>query len=278
MKIERLMFHGFDSISLSHNGYSLTIPLEVGIRILSLTKDEDHNWLYVSPEDRGAKGDSWRLFGGHRLWLAPEHETESYEPDNAPIAFSEIENGVELRQQPGSLTGLAKKMRIQFQQDSIVVSHDVANQSSRTVTASLWAITALTRGGIAEIPLPAATGRGLNPSGSVVIWPYTNMNDPRLEWHAGSLRIRQDSLPALKLGTTRRGESCTLTYERGARRFSKTFATPDAQYADMGTVAQCYTSDALLELESLSPLVTLTPGQSAAHSETWRIEETVTAG
>jgi hypothetical protein len=46
---------------------------------------------------------------------------------------------------------------------------------------------------------------------------------------------------------------------------------PDAAYLDLGASSQIYCNAKFLELETLGPKVTLRPGESARHVETWRI-------
>jgi hypothetical protein len=46
---------------------------------------------------------------------------------------------------------------------------------------------------------------------------------------------------------------------------------PTATYPDMGCNAEVFTNDWMLEVESLSPMLTLEPGASADHVETWRL-------
>jgi hypothetical protein len=44
-----------------------------------------------------------------------------------------------------------------------------------------------------------------------------------------------------------------------------------AEYPDFGVTAECFFDDAVVEIESLGPLVTLVPGASVTHDEVWRL-------
>lgn len=46
---------------------------------------------------------------------------------------------------------------------------------------------------------------------------------------------------------------------------------PGAGYYDFGSSSECYCGVAMLELETLSPIQTLAPGESATHVETWEV-------
>ena len=51
--------------------------------------------------------------------------------------------------------------------------------------------------------------------------------------------------------------------------------TERARYPDGGVNFETYTDARFLELESLSPLVSLAPGASVVHTETWTLEDGV---
>lgn len=272
MNVDRIEFRGWNAIAIANNVYQITIPIDIGIRILGLSHNGDSNWLHVSEEDAGKKGEeAWRLYGGHRLWIAPEHPELSYESDNDPITWSQTENGILLIQKPGKWTGLEKQMQISFSEKGINLLHRIINRSHAPVKPSLWPITALRGEGRATLPVACDTGPGLNPGGSVILWPYTKMNDQRISWDASSLCIEHKPSSALKMGVSRTGDSCRLTYNRQGKTFSKEFRTPHGSYPDLGCVAQCYTNENLIELESLSPLTDVPPGSALEHLETWSI-------
>ena len=51
---------------------------------------------------------------------------------------------------------------------------------------------------------------------------------------------------------------------------------PKATYTDHGCNTEVYTEAAFFEVESLGPLVTLAPGQTASHKERWFLFSGVT--
>jgi hypothetical protein len=51
---------------------------------------------------------------------------------------------------------------------------------------------------------------------------------------------------------------------------------PKATYTDHGSNTEVYTEAGFFEVESLGPLVTLAPGQTASHTERWFLFEDVT--
>jgi hypothetical protein len=54
--------------------------------------------------------------------------------------------------------------------------------------------------------------------------------------------------------------------------FKKTFsALTDSTYPDNNSNAELFCNNEFVELESLSPLVKLNPGESTEHVETWEV-------
>lgn len=266
-------FEGWKSLTLTGEHYSLVIPLEIGIRILHCSLLGQKNILFVDPAARGQKGGAeWRLYGGHRLWFAPEHIEESYEPDNEPVEWTQTGDAIQIRQGAGSRTGFSKEIEISFAGSSIEIVHRARNCSNQPKTISLWSITALEGGGAAVLPVQNRVASGLNPTAAVIVWPYTSMNDSRLTFGSTDIEIKQRPYAPLKLGVSPLPGRMTLRYVKPDCIFEKTFATDPGPYPDLGTAAQCYTNENLLELEALSPSRTCAPGQTLEFAESWSLK------
>ena len=84
-----------ESLLIHNELYELVIPLNFGIRILHFSTINGANVLYVQPNDMTelTTEDGWRIYGGHRIWIAPE-SLKTYTPDNNPIAYIMLEDGV----------------------------------------------------------------------------------------------------------------------------------------------------------------------------------------
>jgi hypothetical protein len=89
----------------------------------------------------------------------------------------------------------------------------------------------------------------------------------------------QPMLPPCKIGyLSRRGWVAYLTSgpRLGSTLFVKRFAAETSAgqvYPDFGCNAEIYCCDAFIEVESLGPLVTLEPGASTRHIETWELHQ-----
>ena len=76
-----------------------------------------------------------KIMGGHRLWIGPEHDILSYEPDNYPITYKEVPGGVVLIGNEEKLTGLTKEIVVVLEEEgtNVAVKHIITNNN-------LWAV------------------------------------------------------------------------------------------------------------------------------------------
>jgi hypothetical protein len=105
----------------------------------------------------------------------------------------------------------------------------------------------------------------------MVAWPYTDLSDPRWRFGALLITLRQTSegVPT-KLGLAHR-EKWAGYLNRGDL-FIKTFAYEEgATYPDFGCNFETFSDGEMLEIESLSPLRSLAPGDAVSHTETWQL-------
>ena len=271
MKITHLDWGGWASIRLETPDWALVAPLEIGPRILSFGRPGGPNLLFSNPPDLGARGGSdWRIYGGHRLWLAPEHPVRTYHPDNEPVRFEEIEGGCRLVQAPDP-EGLVKSISLLPEGAGLRLVHRLENHSTLTIDGAAWALTALAPGGEARIPLPP---RGQHPADllpdrALVLWPYTDLGQPCFSWANGELRLRQGPPSPQKIGLT--ASLGIAHYHLGSTVFTKRFPTGGPGWPDMGCHLEAFTNARMLELESLGPLAHLAPGEAVEHEEGWSL-------
>lgn len=255
-------------------GIGVTVALDAGPRILGFSRHHGPE-LFAAVPDAVIESPAGRLslLGGHRLWRAPEVPSVTYRPDDTPVTVDRFADGVRLE---GSADGdgITKTIELRQRGDFAVVDHALSNHGNHTVRAAGWAITQLTPGGTAVIPQARdpADADGVLPNRTIVLWPYTDPAAPEMDIRSEEIRVQGSrSQQRAKIGTAnRRG---WLAYALGNEVFVKWAPLHDdtLDYADLGASVQCYRDHRFLELETLSPLTVLGPGQSLRHRETWRL-------
>ena len=277
MQIQKTSFEGWQQNVALFNGHAeLVITLDVGPRIISYRTLRGQNVLKNYPDQMGLSGESeWKIRGGHRLWIAPESEL-SYALDNSPVKHELLPNGVRMENDPVAPWGVRKVLTVQMAENSseVTLEHRAINESNRPIEISTWGLSVMAPGGLEIIPLPplGEHPRDLLPNRLMVPWPYTDMTDPRWRFGSESITLRQthDGTPT-KLGLTHKEK--WVAYLNGDSLFVKTFDYVEgAVYPDFGCNFETFTNTEMLEIESLSPLRKLQPGESVAHTEKWYLQ------
>lgn len=279
ISISTVEFGGWQNcLQLSNDAASLIVTTQVGPRILSFTAGGGKNHLAVFPESQGVtNAEKWHSLGGHRLWHSPEHMPRTYSPDTRPIAYTTKFDGVHLSQDVEPETGIRKEMTVTLHPDraSVRILHRLTNQGLWPVELAVWPITVLTTGGREVIP-QTQRETGLLPNRTMTLWPYARMNDPRVHWGERYIILDQDpaNARAFKIGTS--NECGWAACFNHGQLFVKSFEhRMGAAYPDGGCSYETYVCGDFLEMESLSPLVTLKPGEHVDHLEQWSLYENV---
>ena len=279
MNIETVPFQNWNnSLRLTNESIELIVTTDVGPRILSCRSHDRENVLKVFENELGGQNESeWRIRGGHRLWLAPEDEVLSYHVDNEPVSFrtDEATGEVVIDSILASPQRLRKTIGIQLAENSprVTLRHVVTNESENPITVSAWALTVLAPGGLQIIPQPplGEHPRDLQPNRGMVIWPYTDLSDARLTFGRQFWMLRQaEDYPPIKFGLAHREN--WIAYVLADSVFIKTFPYQDGvEYPDGGCNFETFSNGEMIEIESLSPLTHLAPGESVTHSEDWYV-------
>lgn len=264
-------------VEMSVEGLRLAISTQFGPRILGCYAGDDENLFAVLPNRvMPGVGNGFKLYGGHRLWHAPEAKPRSYQPDNEPVEVSEVEDGLEFSAPaPEAQTGILKRLRVvQCGEEVFAVHHILENCGMWEVELAPWALSMMAPGGMAV--MPQCRHRLENPYApdrSLRLWPYSSFADPRLVCGADYFFVKQDSGCAgpIKIGTGMAGQFGWIGYLLNGKALIKYFALDEDQdYPDQGCAVECYSEKGFCEIETLGALAVLEPGESAEHVEYWQ--------
>lgn len=272
---EQIAFRGWPHCRRLSNGtVDLVVTTDVGPRIVRYGLIGGDNVLCeVHDEDGLTGGDTWHTFGGHRLWHSPEASPRTYRPDNTPVPFDDGEHSILLKPSVEVATGIQKEMEVSLDATGTgaTVTHRLINRGLWPIRLAAWAITVMAPGGVEVIP-QTQVDTGLLPNRCVALWPYARMDDVRVRWGERFVVLHQD--PAVKqpfkLGLT--NETGWAAYFNKHSVFIKRFPfVPGEAYPDFDVNCESYTTDFMLEMETLSPLLMLEPGESVEHVESWTL-------
>lgn len=285
MEIHEIEYGGYGKcLSLTNGIIQAIVTIEVGPRIISFSRCDTPDTSNIFFEDIERKhvskgkvfdqlygeGSCFYAYGGHRLWLSPEDYSSTYYPDNRPVVYSITEEGVTFTpsQEKRAIQTSFSVMMGDNSYDMMVI-HTGKNVSKDMQMASLWALTMLRPEGTALIPQnPRKDGNLLQPNRQVSLWSYTDLRDNRLMLGNRFLALRQDPVQThqMKIGTDCHSGWCL--YQSGDLIFVKRYLhNVNAIYPDGGVSFEGFVSGDYLELETLSPLYRIAPGDSVRHVE-----------
>jgi len=274
--LERINYQGWPNCyRLSNDIIDLIVTTDVGPRIIRYGFVGDKNEFKEYPEMVGKSGgDEWRIYGGHRLWHAPEAKPRSYFPDNFPVAIKQIGPVIRLTPPLETTTGIQKEIDIELTSEGthVRVTHRLRNANLWPIEPAPWALSVMAPGGKVIIPLPprAPSEGHLLPTGMMAIWPYTDLADNRWTWGTQYIMLHQDAQAASPQKIGLMDTDGWIAYINAGHMFLKKFEyVQGATYPDFGCSVETYTNSDMLEVETCGPTVKLEPGQIVEHVEHW---------
>jgi hypothetical protein len=273
-------FHGLPVSVLENKHLRLEYLSTAGPRIIGLSYNSSPNLfadMFEMTTDTPLG--KYHFYGGHRLWISPETIDKTYIPDDSGLQITPVSNGVRLAGSREPVTGLHKSILVELEGDrpAVRLIHTISNESQQPLTFAPWALSMFRLGGTVILPQPVGNTdpHGLLSNRLMVLWPYTRINDPRLVLRDDCILLRANpAQPPVKLGY--RNTAGWLACWLEGILFRKSYdVDPDAAYPDGGCNAETYTDHRFVELESLGPLVTLSPGMANTFTETWELYDTL---
>lgn len=270
-------------VSMNNGSVDLLVTLEFGPRIIHLSSAGGSNLFFEEssrelPQEideafEPVGGGSFKMYGGHRFWTSPERIPRTTYPDNAPVDWNQNgDNAVVVKAAPERWTQLTKEIEIRMDPSAldIKVIHRVTNNGAWPISFAPWALSVMSTGGRAVVPMTAAD-TGLLPNRRFVLWPYNRLNDPRFVFTESAVVVNQGEGPSpYKFGTN--NESGWAAYSNHGDTFIKRYApVAGGNYPDFGVSFELYTNSVMLELETLGELQEVEAGMTVSHTETWHV-------
>ena len=274
--MERIDYLGFKDCLLLSNGEIEVVAAPFGPRILHYGFKGASNVFGLFPDvEMETTMGRWRAVGGHRLWTAPESNPHSYAPDDAPVEVRlEGRLNVHLTARPDA-AGIEKSMVVGLMPkgSEVEVRHRIVNRGATSVEVAPWALT-IVDGGTCLLPLEPFRSHGdaLLPSQPLVLWPFTDLTDPRISFEGRMIRLSSDPLSdePQKIGLANRREWAGYLSE--STLFVKRYPyLPGEIYPDFGVNTEVFVKGRFMELETLGPMRRLAPGEGTEHVERWRL-------
>jgi len=269
-------------ITLSNGKIEFSVTAEVGPRIISLKTIDGFNVMYEDVNDSVSKdcssvygaNEKWHIYGGHRLWLSPENLT-TYYPDNNPVHYEFTEKGILVYPDEWKVIDVKPQILIEFLgENKLKITHKVQNTGEKKKLC-LWALTVMKAGGTMTFDM-SKEDTGFLANRNIVMWPYAGMADKRVSITDDKIVTKSDvGIPyPYKIGAYKRNMHAEYVLESGnkkAKFIKETQGYDEEIYPDYSCNFECYFSDKIHEVESLSGIKEIEKGQIIEHTEIWEI-------
>jgi len=272
LKTKLINYKNFgECVEVTGDTCMFVVMVERGPRIIRFSGPDGEN-VFAELDDEGFETEFgyWYMRGGHRLWHSPEETPRTYTPDLDPVEWEETENGVHIVQKPNEYDIFQKEMDISFEGAWLKVVHSIKNMSRWPIEFSVWALSVMEAGGTLIVPQNTSV-TGLLSNRNLIMWPYTDIRDKRAKLGNRFILVKnaKGESPFMFGQSNEHGYAA---YAVHGDLFIKKFGfDPDAKYPDRGSSFESYCCDFMIEIESLSPLKTISPGEAHVHTEHWKL-------
>ena len=149
----------------------------------------------------------------------------------------------------------------------IMIVHNAKNISHERTTCGLCPITLLKGGGIAVVP-QCPEGSPHRPNRSLAFWPGTDLRDGRISAGNRYWTVRHETGNETPLRFGFNDTPGWAAYSVGEAAFVKHFVhNQQAAYPDFGSSCEVRLTADFTEIDSLSPLFRIEPGEGIKHVE-----------
>ena len=286
IKITTSPYKNYGNCAVITNGLIETyVTTELGPRIIKLNligkenlmQDDEKREMVTDVSSLFGEGKKFYNYGGHRLWITPEHMPKTYYPDNDPVDVKIDGDTVIFTPPPQAVNNLQLYMYVTMSENEprVEVTYKATNLNPQEITAGLWAISVLATGGTVICPQPEDDYEGLLPNRAMILWPYTKLTDSRLRLFDKYIVVRQDKDRPERFKIGINNTQGWLAYQNFGQVLKKTY-TPNHQngnYPDLGCSSEIFTNNHIIEAEVLSEFHTLKNGEFMTLTECFELSE-----
>ncbi|MDR0697550.1 MAG: hypothetical protein LBF68_08530 [Christensenellaceae bacterium] len=259
------------------------VTLDCGPRIIWLSKEGSDNIMFNDVDEQITKDVSsmygeqkkWRIYGGHRIWLAPETD-QTYYPDDEPVRFEAGAKCVKFYPPVRMLNDAQIQLGISFEGvNTLRIDSEVIYVGRDELKCALWGLSVFKSGGTMRVALNQED-TGYLPNRNIVFWPYSDIKDPRFSMDNEFLQLKSDKKceKPFKVGLYQKDFHVTYELDDGksvTKIEKRILSASDGSYPDYSCNFEAYTNHLIHEIETLTPFNTLKFGQKIKQTEFWTL-------
>lgn len=278
---QKITFEGRKAIRVNTSGAELIATYEFGPLISHFGVAQGRNLLFWDGSDQRRRG-NWILRGGHRVWttrpLADETE-EAYAEDHAQCNVETSETKVILTAPPHPLFHIQKSIEIEpVSPTRFLIHNKIANASDMLWSGGVWALTACAPGPTTTYGIPLGELGTASWDVFSIVFPRkwaghsSQVNDPQISYTEDCLILTPQGVETKRMIQAPKGIIGMSDAEENVSFLKKIVYDANAQYP-LNTNIAFYVGPGnfMVEMETMSPVRSLRPGESLVHTEEWSL-------
>jgi hypothetical protein len=256
MNVSFVQWKDWNAVKCVAGENTLIAGISAGPRILSFSYDGGENMLYE--DHTGFRVGEWRMYGGHRVTIAPESDA-SYYPDNEPCEITMADAAIHIAAKQRS-NGLVLSLVISESLQGFCIDHVLVNGGTLDWEGALWAITCVPRAHVLF---------GMCETSRINFWPGTDAS----KWKQADGRISvDDGAFRGKTGWYAASPELVAISPQGQLTISSPCISAPGLCVDNGSNTEIFVCPYYAELETLGEKLLVAPGSTIVHRQYWQLK------
>lgn len=286
MEIKETEFENYGKcVQLTNGIISVIVTIALGPRIVSFGFSDGENVLfndlgreYFRSEDPASgKNSNFYFYGGHRLTIGQPRTGPLFYPDNSPVVYTLLPDGVSFLSPKQKNTEIQTGFEIVMGEDAsdVMIVHTAKNCSKEVQTFGLRSSTQFNGGGTVLLPQNSDQDELDQPTRTLVLWPKTDIRDRRIFLGNRFFTFAHDMQEERPLRVGINDVFGWAAYVGPKYTVMKRYVhNPQTSYPDFGCSLEVGFQKNYAEITSLSPIFRVEPGEGIKHVENLSLSRT----
>lgn len=286
MEIKETEYENYGKCVLLTNGIiNVIVTIALGPRIVFFGFSDGENVLfddlareYFRADDPASgKSSNFYLYGGHRLTVGQPRTGPLFYPDNSPVVYTLLPDGVSFLPPRQKSTEIQTGFEIVMGEDAsdVMIVHTAKNCSKEVQTFGLRSSTLFGGGGTVLLPQNSDMDEPVQPNRTLALWPKTDIRDRRIFLGNRFFTLTHDVQEERPLRFGINDVLGWAAYVGPKYTVMKRYVhNPQAPYPDFGCSMEVGFRKDFAEITSLSPIFRVEPGEGIKHVENLSLSRT----
>jgi hypothetical protein len=283
MKITPTVFDGLAGFELLTAQARLVVITAMGPRIAFFGRPDGENLLYFKNNDLGRQ--SWKLLGGHRVWVTrpgADESEDTYAADNDPCQVDVASDSIDVVSGVNSIYQISRGLHINVLDDSTfqVISY-LKNEGPMLYSGGVWSPTCTDPAGGKNFAIPLGDRR-LSWDVIKVVIPrsfggHTSpVNDPQISFNEDFMMVNPLGIETKRMIMAPMGIIAMTWPAKNLSFLKHSPYNRNGQYP-YGCNLALYVGpqNYMVEIETFGEQQTVLPGDTIKNRETWKLVEKV---